>query len=953
MALALVSLWPASEAQAVRPRGTQARAHTGVAAHDFRGPRARDAEAMRALERMFGPVQVQFERADDRPARVALAGVEVAGANGDAARARRDARARLGALLAVLAPGETIDHFRLVSNRLDQWTGARDVAFVQEIDGLPVLGGQLSFRYANDRLVAIVNDTLAVGLPPGGPRQPATKLSFSRAAAEAVALSGLPDAHLEASSEPALAWFVADRRGKEPARRVHVVHIEGPRGVEAQRVLIDAETGEELLRIDTRLWGNASVRYSVPERYPAAGRQPYPLRDATVTVQGVDQETGPAGQLSFAGISAAFAHALTGPYTRVEDLSGANPPVTGTLNDGQNLVVSPGVDDRLDARMTTFVHANLVKDRLRIIAPGFDFVDEQLPSNVNLDDICNAFWDGESMNFFVAGQGCENTGRLPDVVYHEFGHAVHQNAIIPGVGFMNVAFSEGISDYLSATITNDAGVARGFFEDTDEPLRQLDPVGFEWTWPDDVGEVHDEGRIIGGAFWDLRTQLRQKYGTEEGTRLTDRLWFASVQRAYDIPSAYFEVLLADDDDANLQNGTPNVCEISEAFGAHGLFQVPGDDAQIDIELGAQRLRVEMPLEIPFAQCDLSASATFRWRDRDDPDSERSIVMAREGERFVAEADLPANGTVLQYAVDIDWSNGTRQHLPRNLADRWLELYVGPVVPLYCTGFEDGGNDGWTPFPPFEIGQPNAGPGAGDPEDAFEGEFIAGINLDGDGAYSPIVEQRLLSPPIDTGPFAEVRLQYWRDLDVEDGFFDQARILANGQPVWSNFASPTDITATVHHRDERWRFHDVDLSDAIDGPTDEPLQLEFQLLADGGLEFGGWHLDALCVVGVEGPACGDGRVDAGEQCDDGNRNDGDGCDADCMAEPDPPDPTTSTSGQGETTSGTEGGDFDGITPRGCACDAEGRDDGPAPLSLACLLGLGWWLRRRQAPSVAAA
>jgi cysteine-rich repeat protein len=36
-----------------------------------------------------------------------------------------------------------------------------------------------------------------------------------------------------------------------------------------------------------------------------------------------------------------------------------------------------------------------------------------------------------------------------------------------------------------------------------------------------------------------------------------------------------------------------------------------------------------------------------------------------------------------------------------------------------------------------------------------------------------------------------------------------------------------------------------------------------------------------------PACGDGVLDAGEQCDDGNTTDGDGCSATCILEVEPP------------------------------------------------------------------
>lgn len=42
-------------------------------------------------------------------------------------------------------------------------------------------------------------------------------------------------------------------------------------------------------------------------------------------------------------------------------------------------------------------------------------------------------------------------------------------------------------------------------------------------------------------------------------------------------------------------------------------------------------------------------------------------------------------------------------------------------------------------------------------------------------------------------------------------------------------------------------------------------------------------DASCRHEVSDPRCGDGRVDDGEECDDANTRDGDGCDAACQVE----------------------------------------------------------------------
>lgn len=70
-------------------------------------------------------------------------------------------------------------------------------------------------------------------------------------------------------------------------------------------------------------------------------------------------------------------------------------------------------------------------------------------------------------------------------------------------------------------------------------------------------------------------------------------------------------------------------------------------------------------------------------------------------------------------------------------------------------------------------------------------------------------------------------------------------------------------------------------------VDTPSTIEAGLLDDSGLVIvdGGIQLQpGLCQTGCATPACGDGTVNAGEQCDDGNTKSGDGCNATCQLEP---------------------------------------------------------------------
>ncbi|RMH45308.1 MAG: hypothetical protein D6689_00185 [Deltaproteobacteria bacterium] len=171
----------------------------------------------------------------------------------------------------------------------------------------------------------------------------------------------------------------------------------------------------------------------------------------------------------------------------------------------------------------------------------------------------------------------------------------------------------------------------------------------------------------------------------------------------------------------------------------------------------------------------------------------------------------------------------------------------------------------------------------------------------------------------------MRLQYRRWLRVEQGLADRATIYADGDPVWSNLAD-----GQTHHLDAEWRFHDVDLTAAA---ADGTVQVTFELDTDSDGTFGGWTIDDVCIVGYNLPACGNGVVEAGEACDDGNADDADGCRSDC------------TVGHGGGDGGGGGGDDGATGPDptvvgGCGCNGGGAPGG------AWLAVVGYALARRR-------
>jgi MYXO-CTERM domain-containing protein len=347
-----------------------------------------------------------------------------------------------------------------------------------------------------------------------------------------------------------------------------------------------------------------------------------------------------------------------------------------------------------------------------------------------------------------------------------------------------------------------------------------------------------------------------------------------------------------------------------------------------------------------------------------------------------------DGAVAEYQVVVTFSDGSTAGFPNNPADEWYQLYTGPVTPLFCSSFEGPPEaEGWSLGAQWQQGAPT-GQG-GDPTEPSDGSGIIGLNLA--GPYSPDSNTALTGPQIATQGFPVVRLQYRRWLGVEDGTFDDATISANGKVAWQNFDSQNGDLSKTQHRDLEWRFHDVDLTPFV---VNDAVQLEFRLQSDGGLEFAGWNIDQLCVVGTNatpsvvcgdgllapgeacdnGPGnsdslpdacrtnctparCGDLVIDSLESCDDGNQLGGDGCSPSCQSEPiattdvpttsagdDTASPITATASDTDTdTDATDSAGTD-LADRGCACDS-GTPEGLPALGLGLLVLFG--LRRRPA------
>jgi MYXO-CTERM domain-containing protein len=820
-----------------------------------------------------GRWQVAWDPATGVPNRIWGSGIPAPGANASPQIAEQIARAMLAQHIELLAPGAHAADFELVSNHSDG--DQRSVGFIQRAKGLRVVGGQVSFRFKADRLFVIGSEALPNVVVPATLRM-AKQVMHDRATVDLRVQLILPTAPVTILGDEVVLPLVAD--DAVLGYRVAVpMQIDG--GADGRYLAyVEPATGAVLAVHQQNTYASGTVMYKVTDRHPGRGYTDRPAARTRVIVGGANKTTDPQGAVTWApDVAQSLTTSTDGDLVQIINKSTTAEPASTalTIEPGGIALWDARDNVEFDAQVTTFIATNRVKDYVRKnIDPVMPKLDEPMVANVNIAQQCNAFFDGTAINFFQSSQDCQNTGLLEDVVYHEFGHNLHHLEVIEGVGQFDGAMSEGASDFLSALITKDSGMGRGFFY-SDLPLRELDPPDMEAIWPRDVGEIHKTGIIYGGTFWDLWQDLIAQKGEVVATQIVNRAFLGTLRRATSIPSSLVEALAADDDDGNLENGTPNECAIRDAFGRHGLRTATGvlvSPGAIDENASATIVRADLSGLSARCAGDEIAEIKMQWKPGfgTEPAAGSVEMTPVDASRYWAQLPLARDGAVLFKAI-VKFTDGSELTLADNFPDQFYQVYQGSTVKLYCTDFETTNpfEEGWQTDSSdgnivWQWG--DAVGGATDPPVAFSGSKIIAQGLGAD--YPANHFSYLAMPEIDFGQYSDVRLQYRRWLAVEDSEFDKARITVDDKQVFINFTANQGTRSSAHHIDREWRFKDVGITGYGFGHT---VRVQFELTTDQGLQLGGWALDDVCIVANRNSICGDGVKSKTEQCDDGPAN----------------------------------------------------------------------------------
>lgn len=248
--------------------------------------------------------------------------------------------------------------------------------------------------------------------------------------------------------------------------------------------------------------------------------------------------------------------------------SGTNTPYTieGNFDAAQaKVVVAPEADGLVGLNAYMSVNRINAFARRHLRESEAPILGRSVRITTNVAGSCNAFYDG-AISLFAAGDGCANLALVNDVTYHEWGHGL-DDSTGRSRGITDGAFSEGIGDIIAAYFTNSSSMAPGFRQGDRRGIRDLNNT---FRFPDNRGEVHQEGLTIGGAFWSLRKAMIERYGATRGAFLAERLFFRHLLVTDSYRESYQAVMTLDDDDANPATPSPNKCLITAAFAKHGL-----------------------------------------------------------------------------------------------------------------------------------------------------------------------------------------------------------------------------------------------------------------------------------------------------------------------------------------------------------------------------------------------
>ena len=548
---------------------------------------------------------------------------------------------------------------------------------------------------------------------------------------------------------------------------------------------------------------------------------------------------------------------MTGHYFTVDNVAGTEetltlnvtPPLPANFMHNQL-----NTDTLVRAQINGYVQANIVRDFTLVQNPTYPTISTQtgFPVNVNrTDGYCpgNAWYDGTSLNLCQASSPYPNTA-YSNVIHHEYGHH-----LVAMGGSGQGAYGEGMGDCIGMLIADDPILGYGFTGDCNTGIRTADNT-FQYPCS---GEIHECGQLLSGCVWATRQAMGAAYPST-ALSLIRSLTVNSIllHTGTEVtPQITIDFLTTDDDDGNINNGTPHRTEICAGFGAHNMT-CPALQVGLSVSPTAG-FTSEGQVGGPF----LPASKNYTVQNLGPGAISYSVTNAQPwitltgasgtlpnvGDTAIVTVSINSQANTLNSGLHADTVNFVNTTNHQGDTNRAVELSVG-----YTTVYEWNmdTNPGWSVQGQWAWGHPTGGGGeygSPDPSNGHTGTNVYGYNLAGDYASS-IPEYHLTTTAIDCTTLTDTKLRFWRWLGVEQPSYDHAyvRVSNNGSTwttVWENTAEVADSS---------WVFQEFNISAVADGqPT---VYVRWTMgTTDGSWIYCGWNVDDVSIyaAGGEPPA----------------------------------------------------------------------------------------------------
>ncbi len=586
------------------------------------------------------------------------------------------------------------------------------------------------------------------------------------------------------------------------------------------------------------------------------------------TLQGIRVTASGAGS-AFTDANGDFSipYSGTNPVTvSVNFASGAGERMSGgiTFNTGSavsgSASITPGTPGQIQmltagavttdwSQPTVFWHVDDVNRWVESLTGGYGgtrFNINGMRGVVNINSTCNAFYTGNSINFYNAGGGCNMTA-FSSVVYHEWGHGADD--AFGGISQTD-GLSEGWGDILSIYRLGDPIVGRDFTT-SGGIVRNANnttqyPAGGNWGG----AGVHTQGQSWMGFAWTVRNNLIASLGQQAGIATAEQIVVGTLPAdATNQPDAVREVFILDDDDGNLANGVPHYSELSAAAQSRSL---PFPEVQVGsithtvLSSTTEAFTPQIARAVVAPVSGSFQSVSLVYNIGIGPMTRPMVPSGATNEYIALVPGIAAPGAV-QYHIEARHSTNVTLRFPESGE---IGYSVGNDAVIFSENF-DGGSPGWTHAQvatqdDWQNGAPQGRSGTSngvawrDPAAAVSGASIYGNDLGPagfNGAYQPNVHNYLRSPTINCSGESGVKLRFKRWLTVEEAIYDQAQIRVNGVVVWQNPLNGNLV-------DTSWQDFELPIPTADNNPA---VNIEFRLITDGGLNLGGWNIDDFEVL----------------------------------------------------------------------------------------------------------